>query len=97
MSDWRQRAACRGVDSTIFFPETTKQERVALDYCASCVVCKECLEYALETPQNTDRWAILGGTTPGDRRKLRRRGRLARYTPVAIRWNAGVERYEAVR
>lgn len=41
----------------------------ALKVCAACPVTKECLEYALTI---NERDGVLGGTTPSQRRRLRR-------------------------
>jgi WhiB family transcriptional regulator, redox-sensing transcriptional regulator len=38
--------------------------------CASCEVQGECLEFALRSPDETE-FGVWGGTTPGERRKLR--------------------------
>jgi WhiB family redox-sensing transcriptional regulator len=75
---WRDIAACRGTSIDIWFaPEnamTPKQrsaaekERVSLakKICAGCPVREECLRYALD---HDERHGILGGLTPGERRK----------------------------
>lgn len=68
--DWRADAACRGVDTELFYPppgHSTAPE--ALAYCHDCPVVAECLAFAHHTG---DDWAVLGGTTAHDRRVARR-------------------------
>ncbi|KPI12046.1 transcription factor WhiB [Actinobacteria bacterium OK074] len=65
-------AACAGLDIDIFFPHeshTTAVDR-AKAVCQTCPVIRECLVQALRIG---DGFAILGGTTPGERRLIRRR------------------------
>ncbi len=71
--DWREFAACRGLDPERFFPvgdawEGEGNERraeLALAVCARCPVRELCLADALE---RGDAWAVLGGTLPEERR-----------------------------
>lgn len=67
---WAAFAACRDVDSALFFPGQDGDPRPALRVCAGCPVSAECLEWALETRQ---RFGIWGGATERDRRRLLRR------------------------
>lgn len=39
---WRDEAACRGMDTRIFFPETSRARAEALEACAACSVRSEC-------------------------------------------------------
>lgn len=54
-SEWRERAACQGVDVDIFFPETErggspmKEGAQAFQICARCPVKRECAKDALNT------------------------------------------------
>lgn len=71
---WRARAACRGVDTNLFFPHSPSRGRGATriiqqakSICARCPVRDECLKTALE---NNER-GIWGGTTYRERKKLR--------------------------
>ena len=75
--EWRNQAACRGTDTNVFFPPSDRpSESARIAYakriCAACPVRAECLAWALET---RDRWSILGGTSPGDRDRIRWRDR----------------------
>jgi hypothetical protein len=79
-STWRIRAACRGADLEAFFPAFTfptsrrpsdsrlaadrEAARPALAVCGTCSVHAECLAEAVRVG---DRWAVRGGTVPGER------------------------------
>lgn len=67
---WREDAACRTLDTAIFFPDTEEESGPAVAVCASCPVREECLEFALLTRQDDGIW---GGLTETERRRLRRR------------------------
>ena len=70
MVAWHQRAACRGSDPDLLFPERdTHRPDQALAYCEECPVKPQCLESALEVPKTAGVW---GGTTGRFRRGLRR-------------------------
>lgn len=68
---WRDRAACRGAEVTVFFPDAGDSVGIAeaKEICAACPVSGECLSYAVETNQTEGIW---GGATWGERRRLRR-------------------------
>ena len=68
--NWRQDAACRDLDTAVFFPETDEETGAALAVCATCPVREACLEFALVTRQDDGVW---GGMTETDRKRLRRR------------------------
>jgi WhiB family transcriptional regulator, redox-sensing transcriptional regulator len=65
---WMERAACRGLDRALFFPELGGNAAKARMLCSICPVRLECFEYALADPEITGVW---GGTTDRERRKLR--------------------------
>ena len=69
---WREEAACRTLDQAIFFPDAGDFGAIdqAKEVCAGCPVASECLSYAVATNQSEGIW---GGTTPGERRRIRRR------------------------
>ena len=72
-ADWRHRAACRDTDPEIFFPVGTGgpallQITEAKTVCRRCPVVAECLAFALAH----DEAGVWGGTTPAERRELRR-------------------------
>jgi WhiB family redox-sensing transcriptional regulator len=64
-------AACGQQDLELFCPDPgdLETEQAAKRVCASCPVRQQCLEMAL---QIDDQHAILGGTTPEERGRLRR-------------------------
>jgi WhiB family redox-sensing transcriptional regulator len=81
---WTNRARCQGADVRVFFPEGDRLEVInktndAKRICASCPVRKECLDMALALKVKSDEWGIFGGTTPAERREIRR-GRMADRT-----------------
>jgi WhiB family redox-sensing transcriptional regulator len=73
--EWRNDAACRGMDTAIFYPpkggESAGQVRVAKAVCARCPVSDDCLADAMAPPFELQ--GIRGGMTGEDRRNLRRR------------------------
>ncbi|TDT17739.1 transcription factor WhiB [Ilumatobacter fluminis] len=71
---WRDHALCRDTDPELFFPVgTTGQALVSQDHakqvCQECTVQQECLDYALDTNQDSGIW---GGLTEEERRSIRR-------------------------
>ena len=72
--EWRDDALCRNTDPELFFPiGTTGSAVVAIEeakrLCMSCTVSKECLDFVLETNQDSGVW---GGHSEEDRRAIRR-------------------------
>lgn len=75
---WMNNAACRGLDPSIFIPDSTlsKKEKnrlsaVAQRTCRSCVVVDKCEEHALDYRENSGTW---GGLSERQRRsKLKTR------------------------
>ena len=72
--EWRRTAACRDTDPDLFFPVGTTGQALlqiakAKEVCGECPVSTECLEYALETNQDSGIW---GGTSEEERRQMRR-------------------------
>ncbi len=74
-SAWHWRAACQGIDSSIFFPpdraerdeERVGREGIAKSICAECSVRPECLDHALNVPEQ---FGIWGGLNEAERRAL---------------------------
>lgn len=71
---WRTRAACRDLDTDLFFPPgdgKTSQEQIekAKEICGKCAVRAACLEFAVTTRQDAGVW---GGQTEEERRRTRR-------------------------
>lgn len=72
--EWHKYAACRGLDVNLFFPEkgvSRIQMANVKAVCSRCVVASSCLDYAVS--QSDDPEGIWGGTSPRERRELRRR------------------------
>lgn len=65
---WREFAVCRGMRTTLFFPESNKpgESHSARSACASCPVADPCLAYALAHGER----GIWGGTSEEQRRKM---------------------------
>jgi WhiB family redox-sensing transcriptional regulator len=66
---WTQQAACRGIDTEIFYPASADEEAEALSVCATCPVRAQCLDYAI---RNRETYGIWGGATAEQRRRMRR-------------------------
>ncbi|MGF1665027.1 MAG: WhiB family transcriptional regulator [Acidimicrobiia bacterium] len=69
--EWKTEAACADQPDVDFFPvnDDLGEMTRALEVCAECPVHQECLAFAIETNQSDGIW---GGTTPGERSKMRR-------------------------
>lgn len=84
--DWRNRAACKDVDPELFFPignvgPALDQIKEAQRVCAGCGVRDVCLQWALESGQDSGVW---GGLSEEERRALKRKSRRnARSTSAA--------------
>lgn len=72
---WTERAACRGAaEPDLWFPVSevgpgARQVAEAKAVCAACPVREDCLAFALAEGLDA---GVFGGTTPTERRKLRR-------------------------
>ncbi len=71
---WRKRAACRGIDVEIFFPESDDDAEAegAKAVCEVCPVRQACLEHALA---HREREGVWGGATERERRRILRQRR----------------------
>ena len=80
---WQDDAACMDGDLSAFFPPSalghTREAYLGVEgkrICGGCPVRSQCLTHAMTYPEH---FGIWGGTTPEERRDLRRReGRRAR-------------------
>jgi WhiB family redox-sensing transcriptional regulator len=70
---WRDHAACKGLDTNLFFPERGDMlgTRIAIRVCETCPVQTECRDYSLQFSENTIS-GIWGGMSGLGRRKHRR-------------------------
>lgn len=71
--NWTSLAACKDAERELFYPPegkplTAVQIRLSKAICGRCVVREECLSEALRLG---DFVAVLGGTTPRERRKMK--------------------------
>lgn len=76
--EWRQYAACRKMDTSLFIPPSEKRGRSvtkefdkAKEVCARCHVRLHCLNFAIE--EGHIEFGIFGGLTPKQRQKLWRK------------------------
>ena len=74
LDDWRDEAACRQLDTELFFPvghtgPAEEQIATAKRVCGECPVQARCLEFAVTTNQEFGVW---GGRDEEERRQLRR-------------------------
>jgi WhiB family redox-sensing transcriptional regulator len=73
-ASWDTDAACRGPQSALFFPPTPREtpdrrdlrEAAAKQICLRCPVRRECLDYALRSPEQFGVW---GGLNEDERRE----------------------------
>jgi WhiB family redox-sensing transcriptional regulator len=77
--DWRHHALCRDEDPELFFPIGTggpaaQQIQEAKVVCQRCRVTDACLEWAVESGQDSGVW---GGLSEDERRALSRRRTVA--------------------
>lgn len=75
MSDWKARAACRGKDTAMFFPQDEAAVEVARAICEPCPVKAEC------EAAGHGQLGIWGGLTPAERHSPRRK-RASKPKPV---------------
>ncbi len=68
-SGWFDRAKCKGVSNSVFYPQRGVPSASALAMCRSCDVRVDCLEYALT---NDEEFGIWGGLSERERRKVKR-------------------------
>ena len=70
MTDWTERAACRGADPELFFPPSEGHGKLieqAKAFCKRCPVMDECRADAL---RRDEKWGIWGGTTHTERQQI---------------------------
>jgi hypothetical protein len=69
---WREHANCKGIQTTLFYPEqgcSVHEVNAAKAVCRACPVVGPCLEYAIA---NCEMVGIWGGTSERERRAIRR-------------------------
>jgi WhiB family redox-sensing transcriptional regulator len=81
--NWRERAACKGVDTIVFFAHSegdqkdytqakSKVDVTKRDYCLICLVQQQCLDHAIT---NNERHGIWGGMDEQERNVYKRKVR----------------------
>jgi WhiB family redox-sensing transcriptional regulator len=70
--EWRMLGACRGLDASVFYPESDDDAEIAKQVCRECGVRTACLEFALESREKVGVW---GGATERERRRMLRQRR----------------------
>ncbi|MFA1541387.1 WhiB family transcriptional regulator [Actinomadura monticuli] len=84
---WTDHAICRGADPDLFFPigysaeVLQEQQDAAKAICANCPVIADCLTWALKVGEPDGIW---GGTTPEERRYLRRTADAPARKPLPV-------------
>jgi WhiB family transcriptional regulator, redox-sensing transcriptional regulator len=71
-ASWRKRAACRGIDPEVFYPDSDEEAEEAKVVCGMCPVRETCLEFALA---HREREGVWGGATERERRRIVRQRR----------------------
>ncbi len=86
VTDWRSVALCRDTDPSFFFPVGTTG--AALDkiaaakaVCVQCAARPECLEFALDSNQDSGVW---GGLSEEERRQIRRERKAQRRAAATV-------------
>ena len=72
LATWRTQAICRG--NVDWFPPESDLDAVSRlkGICGVCPVRVPCLEDALRHPPTNDGIGVFGGTTPSERKQIRR-------------------------
>ncbi|MBK5265840.1 MAG: WhiB family transcriptional regulator [Acidimicrobiia bacterium] len=67
MIDWKERAACRGMDPSVFFPPSGNRKALARAraICEGCQSQEDCLLIGIDQTEG-----IFAGTTPRQRKSL---------------------------
>ncbi|MFD6356682.1 WhiB family transcriptional regulator [Nocardia tengchongensis] len=67
---WRDFGLCAQTAPDAFYPDKGESTEPAKQICQRCAVTRECLNYALD---NEEQFGVWGGTSPRERRMMRRR------------------------
>lgn len=77
---WAERAACKGADPSLFFPEQGHPSNGAIKmYCNYCPVRQECLDYSI---RNGEWYGVWGGVGEKKRRLMIELYKLKHYVLV---------------
>ena len=69
---WKSKAACRGLETEVFYPEPEDEGAEAKAICDRCPVRQPCLEWALT---NREKEGVWGGCNERERRRILRQRR----------------------
>lgn len=64
-AEWVNDAACKGMETDLFFPPVGSNNLQARQVCDACPVLEQCRNYAR---QNSERHGVWGGESPKERR-----------------------------
>jgi WhiB family redox-sensing transcriptional regulator len=69
--EWKNDAACKGVERSVFFPTIgyNQHSKHAIKICKTCPVKKRCAEFAINNNISNGIW---GGLNPNQRQQLKR-------------------------
>ena len=80
--EWQQHGACVGLDTNIFFPESSLRGKAKAEaaakakaYCKTCNVREQCLQFSLDMEEP---YGIYGGLTEEERLVVLRRTKVKR-------------------
>lgn len=85
---WRESGACADLPTAMFFPEDSHGVTRAKAICATCPVCADCLQSAMD---NDERFGIWGGLSERQRRFVRYQRNIG--VPQGSNAEHGVYRY----
>jgi len=85
-ADWMADAACKGMDTNLFFPEQGGSNKDALAACAVCTVKAECAQYCDDMSIRSGVW---GGMSERQRRSVRNGGVVNSEHGTISRYNWG--------
>jgi WhiB family redox-sensing transcriptional regulator len=67
---WREQAACKGAETSIFFPKRGEKLDRAMEFCNRCPVRPQCLDEAMSVGAESA-VGVWGGTSERRRDQLR--------------------------
>jgi WhiB family redox-sensing transcriptional regulator len=85
--DWFAEAACKGMDTNLWFPEADEPDSAgwrARAVCSGCPVNRQCFDWSNNSNPIIERFGIWGGKGERARRLFRRHRREAREAALAI-------------
>tara|TARA_Y100001949_G_scaffold112686_1_gene95426 strand:+ start:904 stop:1272 length:369 start_codon:yes stop_codon:yes gene_type:complete len=68
IKSWSEKALCKNLDTSNFFPKRGEATAPIKLVCGACPVVKPCLEYAMKS---SEKFGVWGGTSERERRRIR--------------------------